>query len=75
LANLPEPIRTGEGFMRQAFKNRVLVVPGVFFDVNPGKARTGPSPLEQFARFSFGPPLDNLEAGLNRLGEMVRGMR
>lgn len=75
LAKLPEPIRTGEGFMRHAFKHRVLVVPGVYFDVNPGRARTGPSPLERFARFSFGPPLDNLEAGLSRLEAMVKSMR
>lgn len=75
LSKLPAPIRTGEGFMRHGFKHRVLVVPGVYFDVNPGKTRTGPSPLEHFARFSFGPPLENLEAGLNRLGEMVRSMR
>ncbi|MBL8759535.1 MAG: pyridoxal phosphate-dependent aminotransferase, partial [Phycisphaerae bacterium] len=75
LAKLPEPIRTGEGFMRHAFKHRVLVVPGVYFDVNPGRARTGTSPLERFARFSFGPPLDNLEAGLSRLEAMVKSMR
>ncbi|MFG0284679.1 MAG: pyridoxal phosphate-dependent aminotransferase [Phycisphaerales bacterium JB039] len=72
VANLPAPYNTGEGFMRQAFEHRVLTVPGEYFDVNPHRSRTGPSPLEPFVRFSFGPPLDNLTAGLDRLEEMLQ---
>ncbi len=68
---LPAPMNTGEGFMREAFKHRVLTVPGQFFDVNPAKSRKGPSPLGNFVRFSFGPPRENLQAGLQRLVEMV----
>ncbi|HMN42729.1 MAG TPA: pyridoxal phosphate-dependent aminotransferase [Phycisphaerales bacterium] len=71
VSSLPAPMNTGEGFMREAFKHRVLTVPGEFFDVNPGRAREGPSPLGSFVRFSFGPPKENLAAGLARLGEMV----
>ncbi len=73
--NLPAPLNTGEGFMRAAFKHRVLSVPGEFFDVNPGRARTGRSALSGFVRFSFGPPKANLEAGLERLADMVRAAR
>lgn len=75
VSKLPRPMNTGEGFMREAFKHRVLTVPGEFFDVNPGHVRTGPSPLGSFVRFSFGPPRDNLAAGLARLAEMVKGAR
>ncbi len=75
IAGLPAPINTGEGFMREAFKHRVLTVPGEFFDVNPGRKRHGVSPLTSFVRFSFGPPLDNLSAGLQRLEQMVRQLR
>jgi aspartate/methionine/tyrosine aminotransferase len=53
----------------------VLTVPGVYFDVNPAKVRTGTSPLKQFVRFSFGPPRQNLEAGLNRLVAMIASHR
>lgn len=73
--NLPAAINHGEGFMREAFKHRVLTVPGEFFDVNPHRERTGRSPLAGFVRFSFGPPRANLEAGLERLAEMVRGLK
>ena len=56
-----------------ALDRKVLTVPGRFFDVNPGKARTGPSPLSQWVRFSFGPPMDNMRMGLTRLEEMLGG--
>lgn len=75
IARLPGPLSDGVSFMREAFKHRVLTVPGEFFDVNPGRGRAGASPLSSFVRFSFGPPRPNLEAGLDRLAEMVRGFR
>lgn len=80
ISGLPKAISTGDAFMREGFKHRVLTVPGRFFDVNPagggsGKRRIGPSPLEHFVRFSFGPPMENLRPGLERLGEMVRKHR
>ncbi len=48
-----------------------MTVPGQFFDVNPGKLRKSPSPYEKWMRFSFGPPMDNMVAGLDRLKEML----
>jgi aspartate/methionine/tyrosine aminotransferase len=75
VAKLPAPLNTGEGFMREGFKHRVMTVPGEYFDVNPNRERSGPSPLASFVRFSFGPPRDNLEAGLGRLAEMVKAAK
>ncbi|GJQ29755.1 MAG: aminotransferase [Phycisphaerae bacterium] len=75
VAKLPAAFNTGEKFMREGFKHRVLTVPGEFFDVNPGKGRTGTSPLATFVRFSYGPPRENLEAGLSRLVAMVKAAR
>ncbi|MGQ0629046.1 MAG: pyridoxal phosphate-dependent aminotransferase [Phycisphaerales bacterium] len=75
VSNLPGQINTGEKFMRMGFKHKVMTVPGEFFDVNPGNRRGGPSPLSEFVRFSFGPPRENLAAGLGRLAEMVRSFR
>jgi aspartate/methionine/tyrosine aminotransferase len=56
VGNLPAPLNTGEGFMREAFKHRVLTVPGEYFDVNPNREREGRSPLTEYVRFSYGPP-------------------
>jgi aspartate/methionine/tyrosine aminotransferase len=72
--NLPAPMNTGLGFMREAFKCRVLTVPGEYFDVNPNRLRTDPSPLSHFVRFSFGPPRANLEEGLDRLAGLLVGV-
>ena len=69
--DLPAPLNTGEGFMHEAFKHKVLTVPGEYFDVNPNRERAGRSPLTAFVRFSYGPPHDNVEAGLKRLAEMI----
>jgi aspartate/methionine/tyrosine aminotransferase len=72
VSRLPPPLDNGLSFMHEAFKHRVLTVPGEFFDVNPRRLRPEPSPLSSFVRFSFGPPKATLEAGLDRLAEMVR---
>lgn len=75
VGDLPEPINSGEKFMREGFRHRVLTVPGEFFDVNPHRKRDGASSLSKFVRFSYGPPTDNLTAGLDRLAEMVAKFR
>lgn len=71
ISDLPPPFNDAETFFRRALDARVMVVPGSYFDVNPGKARPAPSPYAQWLRFSFGPPKDNVILGLDRLGSMV----
>jgi hypothetical protein len=64
-------IPDGFDFFREALKHKVLTVPGEFFDVNPGKKRKGRSRLKSWVRFSFGPPMEVVERGLDRLGAML----
>jgi hypothetical protein len=72
LGDLPPPLDDGMGFFRAALDHRVITVPGVFFDVNPGGRRSRwLSRFHQYARLSFGPPMDNLAAGLDRLERMI----
>jgi aspartate/methionine/tyrosine aminotransferase len=73
LEALPPPFDDADVFFRRALERRVMTVPGRFFDVNPGKARTGPSPYRSWMRFSFGPPHANVATGLERLGAMLGG--
>jgi aspartate/methionine/tyrosine aminotransferase len=75
ISGLPGGLNDGVAFMHEAFKHKVLTVPGEFFDVNPGRVRTGKSPLAGFVRFSFGPPREVVERGVRRIGEMVAGKR
>ena len=67
-------LRNSDDFFRAALDRQVICVPGHFFDVNPGKRRTGrPSRFVQHVRFSFGPPMAVLEEALERLKDMVAG--
>lgn len=75
IKKLPPPLNDGIAFMHEAFKHKVLTVPGEFFDVNPHRTRPAPSPLAGFVRFSFGPPRPVLESGLSRLVSMVKSAK
>ncbi len=70
---LKAPFNNADSFFRAALERKVMTVPGAFFDVNPGGARTGKSPFDQWLRFSYGPPEDNVRLGLDRLAEMLAG--
>ncbi|MGK4005507.1 pyridoxal phosphate-dependent aminotransferase [Sorangium sp. So ce1036] len=72
VADLPPGLDDGHGFFRAALGERVIVVPGEFFDVNPGKRRAGrPSRFRHHVRFSFGPGEEVLVRALRRLERMV----
>lgn len=75
VADLPPPLNDPMTFFWQALERKVMTVPGVFFDVNPGKRRHGRSQYADWMRFSFGPPMDNVRLGLGRLAEMVAAAR
>jgi aspartate/methionine/tyrosine aminotransferase len=71
LSELPAPLDDGMGLFEHALAQKVIVVPGAFFDVNPGHRRSRPSRFSRYARFSFGPPADVLERACDRLAAMV----
>jgi aspartate/methionine/tyrosine aminotransferase len=74
--DLPEPIADGMDFFRAALEAKVICVPGVFFDVNPGHRRAQRlSRFHQHVRLSFGPDLEEVRRGMDRLEEMIRGYR
>jgi len=73
---LPPPLDDGMGFFRAALDHQVIVVPGEFFDVNPGKRRhQRASRFRRHVRFSFGPAQESLDAALVRLEAMIRAAR
>ncbi len=73
VAELPAGLNDGHAFFRAALDHRVIVVPGEFFDVNPGKRRAGrASRFRHHVRFSFGPSEAVLTRALARLEAMVK---
>lgn len=72
--DLPEPLTDGMAFFRAALDHKVICVPGVFFDVNPGHRRAQRfSRFHQHVRLSFGPSQEEVQRGLDHLEEMIRG--
>lgn len=73
---LPPPLDDGMAFFQRALDYRVISVPGVFFDVNPGGRRgLAHSRFHQRVRLSFGPSLAEVERGFDRLEQMIAAAR
>lgn len=70
LQNLPAALRDGIAFFEAGLEQKVITVPGVFFDVNPGKRRNN-ARFTEFARISFGPSMPVLERGLAALEGVI----
>jgi aspartate/methionine/tyrosine aminotransferase len=71
-AHLPQGINDGMSFFRKALERKVIAVPGEFFDVNPGRRRSGrASRFRQHLRFSFGPSMETIDTALARIKEMI----
>lgn len=72
LSGLPEGLRTGNELFEAALAEKMIVVPGVFFDVDPGKRRGArQSRFRSHVRFSFGPSMATIETALVRLEKLI----
>jgi aspartate/methionine/tyrosine aminotransferase len=72
VSQLPPPLNDGMGLFRAALDKKVITVPGEFFDVNPGKRRSGrASRFRQYTRFSFGPQMSVLDEAVRRLEQLI----
>ena len=70
LERLPEPLDDGMAFFQAGLEERVITVPGAFFDVNPDRRRTY-GRYRSYARISFGPPMETLKRGLDGLERVI----
>ena len=73
VSHLPKQIHHGLGFFEECLKEKVIVVPGIFFDINPSKRRDlFDSPCHHFVRISYGPRMDLLEKGLDGIERVLK---
>lgn len=73
LEGLPDAISDGLNFFQACLEERVIVVPGIFFDLNPSKRRDlFDSPCHHFVRFSYGPKMETLKMGLDGIERVVK---
>jgi aspartate/methionine/tyrosine aminotransferase len=71
VSRLPEPLAGGHRFFEAALHERVITVPGVFFDVNPGRRRAH-ARYQTYVRFSFGPEMSQIERGLDGIERLIK---
>lgn len=67
---LAPELRDGMELFRRALDERVILVPGEFFDVNPGRRRRA-SRFRSRVRLSFGPEREILERGFDGLARAL----
>lgn len=71
LSYLPEPIHDGFRFFQEGLHEKVITVPGIFFDVNPESRRR----LRRYGnhiRISFGPDIQQVQRGLDAIERIIR---
>lgn len=71
VAALPPPINNGTVFFQEGLKQKVMVVPGKFFDVNPGSRRVA-CRYESYIRISYGPSFEVLVKGMDAIERIIQ---
>ncbi|KAG9096089.1 hypothetical protein FS749_009180 [Ceratobasidium sp. UAMH 11750] len=72
LRTLPQPLNDGLTFFEELLREKTIVVPGIFFEINPAHRRDlFSSPCHHFVRISFGPPLEDLDKGLDAIERVL----
>lgn len=73
LSGLPAEINDGLNFFQKCLEEKVIVVPGIFFDLNPSKRRDlFDSPCHHYVRLSYGPKSEHLRTGLDGIERIVK---
>ena len=72
IRNLPAPLNNGDAFFHACLQKKVMTVPGRFFDIRPHGVRDVTEPYDSWIRFSYGPPLNVVRSGLERIAEVIK---
>lgn len=73
LEQLPKEINDGLNFFQACLDEKVIVVPGIFFDLNPSRRRDlFDSPAHHYIRISYGPRLEVLKAGMDGFERILK---
>lgn len=69
-------ISNGLSFFDALLQEKAIVVPGIFFDLNPAQRRDlFDSPCHHFVRISYGPKMDALKMGMDAIERVVKRAR
>ena len=71
LSGLSSPLNDSMQLLVAGLKEKVITVPGIFFDVNPGGRRIHHRRYLDHCRISFGPDMRTLQRGLDALERVI----
>ncbi|ODQ66621.1 PLP-dependent transferase [Nadsonia fulvescens var. elongata DSM 6958] len=72
LSPLPARISTAMRFFQELLKEKTIVVPGFFFDLNPlARREVFDSPMFKFVRLSYGPEMGSLVKGMDAIERVI----
>lgn len=72
LSSLPLPLRSSMRFFEEGLLEKVITVPGIFFDINPGGRRIKHKRYADHSRISFGADMPTLVRGLDALEGVIK---
>lgn len=72
IEKLPAPINDADEFFFACLEEKVLTVPGHFFDVRPYRVRPAEEPYRHWVRLSYGPDMETVKKGLKRMRDVIQ---
>ena len=72
IEKLPDPINDADEFFFACLEEKVLTVPGHFFDVRPYRVRPAEEPYRHWVRLSYGPDMETVKKGLKRMRDVIQ---
>ena len=72
VADLPGDLSDADNFFFSCLREKVMTVPGHFFDVRPFRTRPSDEPYRHWVRFSYGPDRNTIAKALKRITKVVK---
>lgn len=72
IEKLPAPINDADDFFFACLEEKVMTVPGHFFDVRPYRVRPAEEPYRHWVRLSYGPDMETVKKGLKRMRDVIQ---
>ena len=70
VSKLPDGYNTGESFVENMLQNKVIVIKGDLFDINPNTKRQSQK-WQNYVRFAFGQDIESIQKGIEIMQEVL----
>ncbi|SVA65298.1 uncharacterized protein METZ01_LOCUS118152 [marine metagenome] len=71
IRGLPKGLNNADKFFRRGLEEKLISIPGRYFNIKPGNKTAAAKQLKNWVRFSFAPSMTSLSMGVETLGAMI----